>query len=251
MIKKLYLIGIGPGDPRYLTLEAKALLERLELFLIPEKRGPKEGLTQKRLEIIKSVRGDRPFQCLFLPFPEREKGINYRDKVREWRRTKAEILKKALLREETEEAGFLIWGDPTLYDGHIDILREIEKELNLSWEVVPGLSSFQVLGARLKVSLTDLSSPLTFHTPRTLRKLKELEHPVIVFLDNYETFSLFKGHPYQIYWGAYVGQKDEVYIEGPLEEVVSDIKETRRLLKAQKGYLMEIYLVRPGEERDA
>ncbi|MGB9667890.1 MAG: SAM-dependent methyltransferase [Thermosulfidibacteraceae bacterium] len=47
MLSKLYLIGIGPGDPKYLTLEARGLIEKLDLFLIPEKGGGKKELIQK------------------------------------------------------------------------------------------------------------------------------------------------------------------------------------------------------------
>ncbi len=250
MIKKLYLIGIGPGDPKYLTLEAKALIESLNLFLIPEKKGRKEELAQKRIEIIKFVKGERPFQCVYLPFPERERGLNYKEKVKEWRKKKGEILKEALLKVEEEEAGFLIWGDPTLYDGHIEIVKEVARELRISFEVIPGLSSFQVLGAKIKTSLTDLSTPLTFHTPRTLRKLKDIEHPVIVFLDNYETFNLFKDKAIEIYWGAYVGQREEKYILGKLSDTINVIKTLRKNLKEEKGYLMEIYLLKPLKENE-
>jgi len=248
MVKKLYLIGIGPGDPKYLTLQAKELIERLELFFVPEKIGKKSELTKKRLEIIKFVKGNKPFRVVHLPFPERERGINYQEKVREWRSEKAKILKEALEREEQKEAGFLIWGDPSLYDGHIDIMKEVEKELEIDWEVVPGLSSFQVLSARAKVSLTNIATPLTFHTPRTLRKLKELEHPVVVFLDNYETFQLFKEKELEICWGAYVGNEEEVILKGPINELTTIIKAQRKALKEKKGYLMEIYCLKPKDK---
>lgn len=245
MLKKLYLIGIGPGDPKYLTLEAKDLIDRLNLFLIPEKKGRKEELTKKRIEILKFIKGEKAFQCVYLPFPEREKGFNYKEKVIEWRKKKGEILKETFLKLEEEEAGFLIWGDPTLYDGHIDIMHQITKELGISFEVIPGISSFQVLGAKLKVSLTDLSTPLTFHTPRTLRKIKDIKNPVLVFLDNYETFNLYKNQALKIYWGAYVGQREEIFIFGKLSERADQIKTLRKKLKEERGYLMEIYLLKP------
>ncbi len=250
MIKKLYLIGIGPGDPKYLTLEAKDLLDRLNLFLIPEKKGKKEELTKKRTEIIKFVKGDKPFQCVYLSFPERERGINYKEKVIEWRKKKGEILKETLLKLEEDEAGFLIWGDPTLYDGHIDIVKDVAREIGISFEVIPGISSFQVLGAKLQVSLTDLSTPLTFHTPRTLRKIKNIEHPVIVFLDNYETFNLYKNQDLEIFWGAYVGQEEEIFVFGELSEKTDKIKTLRKNLKEKKGYLMEIYLLKPLKKNE-
>jgi len=248
MVKKLYLIGIGPGDPKYLTLEAKELMERLEIFFVPEKKEGKSELTQKRLEIIKFVKGNKPFRVVNLPFPERERGLNYREKVKEWRSQKARILKVALEKEEKEEAGFLIWGDPSLYDGHIDMMKEVERELEIEWEVVPGLSSFQVLSARAKVSLTNIATPLSFHTPRTLRKLKELEYPVVVFLDNYETFQLFKEKELEICWGAYVGNEEELILKGPFKELAPIIKAQRKTLKEKKGYLMEIYFLKPKDK---
>jgi len=248
MVKKLYLIGIGPGDPKYLTLQAKELIERLELFFVPEKKEGKSELTKKRLEIVKFVKGNRPFSVVPLSFPERKKGLNYREKVREWRKEKAKILKEALEREEKEEAGFLIWGDPSLYDGHIEIMKEVEKELEIEWEVVPGLSSFQVLSAKAKVSLTNIATPLSFHTPRTLRKLKELEHTVVVFLDNYETFQLFKEKELEICWGAYVGNEEELILKGSIKDLASVIKAQRKVLKEKKGYLMEIYFLKPKED---
>ncbi len=250
MVKKVYLIGIGPGDPKYLTILAKEVIQRLKVFLVPEKEGKKSDLTKKRLKIIEFIKAKEPFEVVYLPFPERERGVNYKEKVQEWRLRKGEILKKTLLLLKEEEVGFLIWGDPVIYDGHIEIFKEIEKELPIEWEVIPGISAFQVLGAKFKISLTDLATSLTFHTPRTLRKLKEISHPTVVFLDNYATFSLFKEKLLRIYWGAYVGQEEEVYLEGDLKETLETLKELRETLREKKGYLMEIYLLKPKEEKN-
>lgn len=245
MLEKIYLIGIGPGDPKYLTLEAKELIERLSLFLIPKKVGSKKDLTLARLSILEKIKGKKNYEIIFLPFPEREKGVNYKEKVREWRQKKAEILKEALLAAKAKEAGFLIWGDPTIYDGHIEIFQEIEKDLPIKWEVIPGLSAFQVLASKCKCSLTELSTPLSFHTPRTLRLLKEITHPIVVFLDNYETYKKFKEHPLELIWGAFVGSNDEIIMRGKLKEIAESHSLMRKNLKNKKGYLMEIYILKP------
>ncbi len=246
MIEKLYLIGIGPGDTKYLTLEARDLIKKLDLFFVPEKKGRKEKLTQNRIEILKFVKGESLYKVVYLPFPERERGIiNYNEKVKDWRMSKAKILKEALIKEEEKEAGLLIWGDPSLYDGYIDIMKEVESDLKIKWEVVAGLSSFQVLSARGKISLTNIATPLSFHTPRTLKKLKEVENPIVVFLDNYETFQFLKDKELEICWGAFVGNASEVVLRGNLKDLLLEIKAQRRVLKDKMGYLMEIYFLKP------
>ncbi|MFN3504682.1 MAG: precorrin-6A synthase (deacetylating) [Caldimicrobium sp.] len=253
MVKKLYLIGIGPGDYKYLTEEAKELIEKLSLFFIPEKGGTKEELISLRLELLKKIKGDpKNYKVIYLPFPERERGINYKEKVKEWRREKAKILKNFLLETEGKEAGFLVWGDPALYDGHIEIMKEIEKEIPLEWEVVPGLSSFQVLTAKSKLSLTEIATQVTFHTPRTLRKLEKITNPVVVFLDNYETFKKFKvtDDDLQMYWGAYVGTPYEIIKKGSLKEIADEIIVLRKELKSKKGYIMEVYILKPQTEEN-
>ncbi|MFN3406405.1 MAG: precorrin-6A synthase (deacetylating) [Caldimicrobium sp.] len=253
MIKRLYLIGIGPGDYKYLTVEAKELIEKLSLFFVPEKGGTKEDLTKMRLELLKRIKGERNnYKVIFLPFPERERGLNYREKVKLWRKEKAKILKNFLLETEGKEAGFLILGDPALYDGHIEIMKEIEKEIPLEWEVIPGLSSFQVLTAKSKLSLTEVATQVTFHTPRTLRKLEKIDHPVVVFLDNYETFKKFKDSEsdLQMIWGAYVGTPYEIIKKGPLKELVDEILSIRQELKIKKGYIMEVYILKSKSNKD-
>ncbi len=246
MVKKLYLIGIGPGDPKYLTLEAYELIKRLKLFLVPDKREDKIGLTEIRLKVINFVKEGSPFEVIFLNFPERKKGTHYRAKVEEWRKEKAKILIDTLRELNEEEVGFLVIGDPAIYDGHIEIFHEVEKVLSLEWEVIPGLSSYQVLASREKLSLTEIATPLHFHTPRTLRSLETITVPTVVFLDNYETFKKFKEDTsLSIHWGAFVGSEKEVTISGKLSSVSDKISGLRRRLKKDQGYLLEIYYLKP------
>lgn len=228
------------------------MIEKLTLFLVPDKKGAKEELTKMRSTLIEKIKGKNNFEILYIPFPERKKGIHYKEKVKEWRLTKAKILKNVLMALDKEEAGFLIWGDPAIYDGHIEILKEIEKDLPIEWELIPGISAFQVLSAKCKISLTELATPLTFHTPRTLRKLNSIDHPTVVFLDNYETYKKFLSdkRPLKIYWGAYVGTPKEIFIEGKLERVSDKISILRKEFKEKNGYLMEIYFLKADEEEN-
>ena len=56
-----------------------------------------------------------------------------------------------------------------------------------------------------------------------------------------------------IYWGAQLGLPDEVLISGPLSEAIDQIRATRAAVRADRGWLMDIYLLRqlspPGENQ--
>jgi len=244
VVKKLYLIGMGPGDPKYLTLEAVNLMKKLKLFFIPGKKGKKFELTRIRKDILSFVKGNDDYQVVEVLFPERRKSLNYEETVQEWRNQKAKILKEELQRHEEDEAGFLIWGDPSIYDGHIAIIKEVVKETGLEFEVIPGISAFQVLSAHHKEPFTDIGESLLFTTPRFIRKNKKIDLNTVVFLDNYESYNLLIDEDLEMFWGAYLGLKEEVLISGKLSEVRKKVTEIRRKLRKEKGWIMEVYFLK-------
>jgi precorrin-6A synthase len=54
----------------------------------------------------------------------------------------------------------------------------------------------------------------------------------------------------EIYWGAYLGGEDEVLISGKLDDVVEEIRRTRRTLRERKGWIMDSYLLRRTHATD-
>lgn len=250
MIEKIYLIGMGPGDIKYLTLEAAETIRKLNLFLIPAKAGKKESLALKRKEIIAQIKSTKNFRILEVSFPERKKTGIYEEEVKKWRFQKGQILKEVLQKETEKEVGFLVWGDPSLYDGHIEIFKEVQKDLNFELEIIPGISAFQILSAKHQISLTEIAGTLTFTTPRGLKKLKSLDHHVVVFLDNYESYKNLNFSQLQIYWGAYLGTSEEVILSGNLKEVLPKLINLRRKLRKEKGFIMETYLLVPERNQN-
>lgn len=262
-MKKIYLTGIGPGELKYLTLQAVDVLKNVELFLVPLKKGRKEELLKIRKNIIEGIARDKPFRIIELPFPERRHSKDYEEGVQKWRNKKAEILRDAIenLMSDNETAALLLWGDPALYDGHIDIVRGLlEDGLDIEFEVIPGITSIQVLTADHKIPLNQIGESILITTGRRLRELKENTgspknrkifrgnsdkiNNVVVMLDNYETFNRFRDSGLYIYWGAYLGTPDEIVISGKLSEVADKITQTRREMKKKKGWIMETYVLR-------
>lgn len=67
-----------------------------------------------------------------------------------------------------------------------------------------------------------------------------------VMLDKGGAFTAIDPADTQIWWGAYVGMPDECLIHGPLATVADEILATRARLRAEHGWIMDIYLLRRG-----
>ena len=65
-----------------------------------------------------------------------------------------------------------------------------------------------------------------------------------MLLDNGAGLESLIGHDVEIFWGAYLGTKDEVLIAGNVADVLDDILRVRRTRRAEKGWIMDTYLVR-------
>ena len=51
----------------------------------------------------------------------------------------------------------------------------------------------------------------------------------------------------EIFWGAYLGTKDEILLSGPVGDVAARIEAARTEARARKGWIMDTYLLRrPG-----
>lgn len=253
-MKKIYLIGIGTGNPEHLTIEAINTLKKVNLFFILEKESEKnEDLVKLRKEILQRYLPDKRYRTVAVKIPERKRGGRelevYKERVASWRKEKAEIISNLINQEmaDGETGAILIWGDPSLYDGHIEILQSILKEewADFEFEVIPGITSMQALTARHKIPLNFIGESIHITTGRRLKEI----HPddirnTVVILDNYLTYRNYKDSDLHIYWGAYLGTPDEVIISGRLNDVLDEIIKTRNERKKEKGWIMETYILR-------
>ncbi len=257
-MKKIFLIGIGPGSPEYLTLQAVEIIKRVNTFFILEKESEKnKDLVEARLNILRFCKGNDNFRIINVVIPERKRGgkdiDTYRKNVIQWRNKKAEIIARLINIElkDGESGALLIWGDPSLYDGHIEIINFIlkNKMAEFEYEIIPGISSVQLLTARHKIPLNSIADEIRITTGRRLKELSSEDiKNTVVLLDNYLTYKNYVNSDLYIYWGAYLGSNDEVSISGPLRSVIEDILRKRIELKRQKGWIMETYILRQKDE---
>ena len=253
-MKKLLLIGIGAGNPEYITVQAVNALNEVDVFFMMDKGEEKEDLLRLRRDICRRYIKDQTYRIVEAADPARDrKAPSYASAVEAWHEQRAAIYERLIERElGDEECGaFLIWGDPCLYDSTLRIIERVAAKgtVAFEYEVIPGISSVQALAARHKIALNRIGKPIHITTGRNLAKgPSDTLEDVVVMLDGDSSFKSVTDPEIDIYWGAYIGTDDEILMSGKLSAVMHDIESTRAEAKSRKGWIMDTYLLRKPRE---
>ncbi len=123
----VYIVGAGPGDPELLTIKAQRLLSQADVILFADSLVPKQ--------ILQSVRSDA-------------------ERIGTANKTLEDILPIMMDRVRSGKSVIRLHsGDPCLY-GAVQEQMQALLEADLPFEVIPGISAFQLASARLRVELT-------------------------------------------------------------------------------------------------
>ena len=251
-MRKILIIGIGAGDPDYVTVQAVNALNRVDAFFIPDKGTEKEDLARLRLEICERYIRDRAYRLVDFKTPARANDCpDYRLSVQDWH-SRIEQGYETLLVEELGEGecgAFLVWGDPTLYDGTLRILKDMQAAgWDFAIEVIPGISAPQALAAQHQVTLNRVGEAVTITTGRRVGEGEADDlTSAVVMLDNHQAFRRFESDGAEIFWGAYLGTADEILVSGPISEVKDEIDARRSEAQARHGWIMDTYMIRKPE----
>jgi precorrin-6A synthase len=254
-MRRLLIIGIGAGDPEQVTVQAIKALNRADVFFVVDKGPDKQDLMMARQEICERYVENRSYRMVSIPEPERDRRAPaYQQAVEQWRAERAGIW-AGVIRDELADGGcgaLLVWGDPGLYDAALAIVEQIigMSAVELEFEVIPGISSVQALAARHRVSLTQVGKPVHITTGRRLSEdgIPARCDDVVVMLDASCSFTAVDPGT-EIYWGAYLGTKDEILLSGTVRDVGDQIQAARREARARKGWIMDTYLLRRAAPR--
>jgi precorrin-6A synthase len=249
-MRTLSVIGIGVGDPGYLTVQAIEALNAVDVFFVLDKGPAARDLEEARLAICRRFITEHAYRTVTVTDPPRDRtAADYTGAVDDWRDERARRVEAALLAEltESQRGGILVWGDPSLYDGTIRVVESITArgQIELDYEVIPGISSIHALAARHRITLNRVAGAVQITTGRRLAAAFPTEaDDVVVMLDAELACTAYRDQAIDIYWGAYLGSPDEVLIAGRLDEVIDDIAATRSRLREDKGWIMDSYLLR-------
>ncbi|HWO68728.1 MAG TPA: precorrin-6A synthase (deacetylating) [Umezawaea sp.] len=247
-MKQILLIGIGAGDPDYITIQAVKALNRVDVFFVLDKGEVKQDLVDVRQEIL-DRHVDGTYRVVEARDPERDRTTPaYAEAVHDWRRRRADVCEELIRTElaDGQTGAFLVWGDPSLYDSTLAIVEDIlaRGRVEFDHEVIPGITSVQALVAKHRTSLNRVGRPVQITTGRRLAEgFPEDVDDVVVMLDAHNSFTGVD-EDVHVYWGAYVGTPDELLISGPVGEVAERIVATRAEARERKGWIMDTYLLR-------
>ncbi len=159
---RLYVIGVGPGDPELLTLKAVRILREVPVLCVP--KGREEG-TSLALSIIQGAVTLDGKEIVELHFPMQKtrsqepgaRGLEKQEKAdtidleTKWQEAVAAILTRL---DRGLDAAFVTIGDPGIYSTFFYLYdRLLERRPALAIEIVPGISSINAAAARAGISL--------------------------------------------------------------------------------------------------
>jgi precorrin-6A synthase len=245
--RRIHVIGIGAGDPDYVTAQAVAALNDTQVFFAMDKGEIKDELVALRRLICERYIREPGYRFVELADPPRAKGGDYRQAVADWHAARARVWADAI-ETELEPGGvgaFLAWGDPSLYDSTLRILDRVGAHVDIGYDVIPGITAIQALTARHRIPLNDVGEPVLITTGRQLRD-HGLSGSAVVMLDADCSFQLCPADT-KIWWGAYLGTRDELLVSGTVGDVGAKIVELRGEARTRHGWIMDTYLLRPAD----
>jgi len=249
--RRVLVIGIGPGDPDLLTVAAVRALNETDAVFIVDKGDAATALQQARRELCERViERDHPYRFIEVELGaicDRGEG-SYGEAIAGLRDARVDAYEELVAGLDPNETGaFLVWGDPSLYDGNVAILHDVQARgaVEFSVEVVAGISSIAALAARHGVALNRAGESILVTTGRRLAKdgVPSTVDNIVVMLDTHDSWQTLDDG-FDVWWGAFVGMPDESTVAGKLGEQRETIDRERTRLRADRGWLFDTFLFR-------
>ncbi len=145
-----YGVGVGPGDPEYMTLKAIRLIRENEIIAVPGKTAKESAAYRIAVQAVPEL-AEKELVPIFMPM------VNDRQLIHEEHRKGADILKKYL--DQGKNVVYITLGDPTIYCTFSYLQHFLEAE-GYPVELVSGIPSFCAAAARLNLPLAEWDEPL-------------------------------------------------------------------------------------------
>ena len=123
-------------------------------------------------------------------------------------------------------------------------MERIGEFIDVEPHVVPGITAFQALAAAHRIVLHEVGGPVHITTGRRLLDewRPELGMTVVMLDGHLKVQQLVeRAGNARIWWGANLGLPSQQLRSGRLSEVIDDIVATRAEVRAEHGWVMDVY----------
>ena len=162
---KLYGIGVGPGDPKLLTLRAKEIIDQADIIFCP--KGDEDGTSWARSIIETTTSAAKEFVELPFPMTRNKKVLKAY-----WQKAAKRIAQEVA---KGKQGAFITLGDPFIYSTYIYLLGTLLQNFpDIEVETIPGISAFNAAAARAQVPLVQADETMAILPVRKdLKGLRE------------------------------------------------------------------------------
>ncbi len=169
---KFYGVGVGPGDPRLLTLQAVDVLQAVDIVAIPKSKLDRESVAWD----IAKIHCPSKVRLIELEMPmTADKQIL----AKAWQAGAQTLLAEL---KQGKSVAFITLGDPSLYSTYSDLLNILQEELPQECiETVPGITAMSAAAARINLPLATGDEPLLI-LPSTEDVGEFLDFPNLVLM---------------------------------------------------------------------
>ncbi|MBI4653860.1 MAG: precorrin-2 C(20)-methyltransferase [Nitrospirae bacterium] len=201
MTGKLYVIGVGPGNPELLTLKALRILKEVSCICVPKSREEGSSFALSIVRKVIDIDGKEIIEAYFPmrktrtqntenpPIPPLTKGGEGGFKDCEldtkWQETINAVYSRL---DKGIDTAFITIGDPAIYSTFFylhDRLLDLNPELNI--EIIPGVSSINASASMAKIPLGLADERIAILPANYMTDLKNA-------LERFDTIVLMKVH---------------------------------------------------------
>lgn len=247
------IVGVGPGGPDQVTVEALEALRSCDYLLVNDKAGTgaEDPLVAARERLLARHLDPAP-PLVRVADPARDRSAagtatpqGYARTVEAWHDARAAAYVRAI-EDNPGDPGLLVWGDPAFYDSTIRVVERVAEVLPLRVTVVPGVSSVQLLAARHGIVLHEVGGPVHVTTGRALLEAVAAGQENVVVMLNRDLAPLAAPAlaGWTVWWGGNLGTPSERLVAGRVGEVLPRVEAARTACREDAGWVMDAFVLR-------
>lgn len=148
---KFYGVGVGPGDPQLLTLQAVEVLKSVDLVAVPKSKMDRESVAWDIAKV--HCPSDARLMELEMPMTADQQVL-----AKAWQ-TGAEAILSEL--KQGKSVAFITLGDPSLYSTYSYLLNILQEQLPQECiKTIPGITAMAAAAAKINLPLATGDEPL-------------------------------------------------------------------------------------------